>query len=91
MKVSIVLFNSPLRDCSVTVRASLLENGIVKCIVGLLRCSQNTDVLTGAAGCLSLAIHGCDEVRYKISEMGMVKLCLSLLLPTKEKVSVLYL
>ena len=73
-----------------TVQVSLLENGIVRCIIGLLRCSQNTDVFTGAARCLSLAIHGCDEVQYQISEMGVVKLSLSLLLPTKEKVSVLY-
>ena len=65
-------------------RAVLLREGVIKCIVGLLRCSRSIDVLTVAVSCLDLAVFGCEEICYEIAQMGLVKVILTLLKLIKE-------
>ena len=64
--------------------AALLREGVIKCVVGLLRCSRSIDVLTVAVSCLDRAVFGCDEIRYEIAQIGLVQVILMILRLVKE-------
>ena len=78
-------FLYPYSDKTDAIRQNLLHDGIIKCIVGFLRCSNNIDVLINATNCLILAVLGSKEVCYKVSEMDLVQLIMMLYTSMKNK------
>ena len=69
------------RDRSPRLRLELFRVGVIKAVLGLLRCSSHAPTLTDAAHVVALTSFGCSKARKMLASMGVVELLIQLLSP----------
>ena len=76
----------PISDHNKRRITDILQSGLLHSLLGLIRCSTDTDILYIAIQLLSVLTHGSDETRLELAGMKIVFILLPLLVPTQGKV-----
>lgn len=63
------------------LRNATFSLGIVKALLGIMGSSTNVRLLTKAVGSTALLVHGNDDARARLGEMGIIPILLKLLSP----------
>ena len=66
----------------------ILESGLPRLLLGLLRCTDDIELLCSASQLLSVLTHGSDTVRTELAKLKTVSVLIPLLLPPPPQAKV---
>ena len=79
------LKDSLCKDTSTRIKQEVFRTGVVKAVIGLLRCSCHPPTVKTACLVILMLAYNCPQARQRMASMGVVEVLLQLLRPTLRR------